>query len=137
VSPRVFSIRQHVLDAMVIHAREENPNECCGLLIGSGHMIEEGVRTTNLKASPTAYLIDPADHFAELRRARSEGRAILGAYHSHPNSPPVPSPTDVGEAYYPDFVYIIVSLELPVPQIRAYLIEGGNFTVVPLVSVPG
>ena len=132
-----FSIRLCALDAIVAHAREESPNECCGLLVGAGHVIEDSVRTTNLKSSPTAYLIDPADHFAEIRRARTEGRAILGAYHSHPHSPPVPSRTDVDEAHYPDFVYVIVSLEPPLPQIRAYLIERGNFTAVPLVSLPG
>jgi len=122
---------------MVAHAREESPLECCGLLVGAGDRIDEAVRAPNLKNSPAAYLVDPAVHFATLRRVREEGRAILGAYHSHPHSAAVPSPTDIEEAHYPDFVYVIVSLEQFVPEIRGYLIEGGNFRPIPLVSVPG
>jgi proteasome lid subunit RPN8/RPN11 len=130
-------IRQHVIDAAVAHARAEAPNECCGLLVGRAGTVDECVRTRNLKQGPTTYLIDPADHFETIRRARREGRAILGAYHSHPRSAAVPSATDVAEAHFPDLVYVIVSLAEPAtPEVRGYAIAAGNFVGVPLVSVP-
>src|SRR3989442_6447217 len=42
----------------------------------------------------TRYLIDPADHFAAMRTARSNGRRVIGAYHSHPASAPTPSDSE-------------------------------------------
>ncbi len=116
-----------VIDAIVRHAREALPNECCGLLVGRGTTVEEAVRTVNLRASPSAYLIDPAAHFATLRRARAEGREILGAYHSHTHSPAVPSASDVRESHYPEFVHVIVSLCEVEPDVRAYTILDGGY----------
>jgi proteasome lid subunit RPN8/RPN11 len=133
---RTVHIRQDVLDAIVEHARQEAPNECCGLLAGSGGTIDECVRAANVKRSPTAYLIDPAGHFAALRRVRAEGRAILGAYHSHPRSAAVPSPTDIAEAHDAELVYVIVSLEQTPPDVQGYRIAEGSVGSVVLVSVP-
>ncbi len=116
-----------VIDEIVRHAREALPNECCGLLVGRGTTVEEAVRTPNLRASPSAYLIDPAVHFATLRRARAEGRQILGAYHSHTHSPAVPSASDVRESHYPEFVHVIVSLRDREPAVRAYTILRGGY----------
>jgi proteasome lid subunit RPN8/RPN11 len=95
---------------LIAHAHEQAPRECCGLLIGKGEEVIRSVRARNLEARATRYLIDPADHFDAIRAARTEGCEVIGAYHSHPASPPVPSPTDIAEANSgPDFVYVIVS----------------------------
>lgn len=120
-----------VVGDMLAHAREEAPRECCGLLVGGGISIVRSVRARNLDAKATRYLIDPADHFAALRSARSEGLEVVGAYHSHPSSTPVPSATDIAEADSgPDFLYVIVS---PIgDDVRAYRIEAGVHTLVEL-----
>jgi proteasome lid subunit RPN8/RPN11 len=130
-------LSREALDAAVAHARREAPNECCGLLIGSPDRIDEAVAARNVDSSPSRYRIDPADHFATIRRVRQDGRAIVGAYHSHPSSPAVPSPTDVAEAYDEGLLYVIISLrDSARAEIRAYRIAGGNFHEVPLVTVP-
>jgi proteasome lid subunit RPN8/RPN11 len=129
-------IHREVVRAIVDHARRDAPDECCGLLLGRQGTIDEAVEAANLNRSPTAYLIDPAAQVAAIRRVRASGRAILGAYHSHPRSAPVPSPTDVAEARDAELVHVIVSLVPPDPEIRGYLIENGNFTEVPLVTLP-
>jgi proteasome lid subunit RPN8/RPN11 len=130
-------IRRAVRDAVIAHAREEAPLECCGLLLGTAAIVEEAVRAVNLRHSATAYLVDPADHFAAIRRARAEGRAVLGAYHSHPRSPAVPSPVDVREAHDRTFLYLIVSLEDDrSPDVRAYRGGGAQFVETPLLDVP-
>jgi len=86
--------------------------------------------------SPTTYLVDPADHFAAIRRARAQGRSVVGAYHSHPRSPAIPSPTDVREAHDPDFVYLIVSLADPrTPDVRGYRLSAEELVEVQLVVV--
>ena len=114
-----------VLDAMVAHAREDAPDECCGLLVGSANRIDEAVRTRSLERSPNRYQVDPAAHFALIRRLRGTDRAIIGAYHSHPRSAAEPSPSDLREAYDSELVYVIVSLAGVEPEVRAWKIAEG------------
>ena len=127
-------IRRTVLDAMVAHARADAPLECCGLLIGSGEEIGEAWAAANLRRSEVSFVVDPADHFAAIRRARSTGREVVGAYHSHPRSPAHPSETDVRDANDPALLHVIVSLKDPDPEVRAYRIQDGLVRAVPLTD---
>jgi proteasome lid subunit RPN8/RPN11 len=128
-----IAIASDALDAIVAHARREAPNECCGLLVGWPGRIDESIAATNLAASPSRFLLDPGDHIAVNRRLRGSGREVMGAYHSHPHSPADPSPTDVAEAYYPNFVYLIVSLaDSSRADVRAFKIRDGQVTLVTL-----
>jgi proteasome lid subunit RPN8/RPN11 len=115
-----------VLDQIVAHAHEDAPDECCGLLVGTADRIDEAVRTANLERSPNRYQVDPAAHFALIRRLRGTDRSIVGAYHSHPRSAAAPSPSDIGEAYDPELVYVIVSLASVEPEVRAWRIRAGG-----------
>jgi len=128
-------ISQEVIVEMIAHAHKEAPRECCGLLIGKGDEVDYSVRATNLEPRATRYLIDPEDHFAAIRAARAKGREVIGAYHSHPASAPVPSPTDIAEAHSgSDFVYVIVS---PVnDEVRAYQYRDGDFVFLPFALSP-
>jgi [CysO sulfur-carrier protein]-S-L-cysteine hydrolase len=112
---------------MLAHARREAPRECCGLLIGTPESVVRSVRARNLDTSPARYLIAPEDHFAAIRSARADGLDVVGAYHSHPSSTPVPSTTDIAEANSgAEFLYVIVSLVSG--DVRGYRIEEGNVT---------
>jgi proteasome lid subunit RPN8/RPN11 len=129
------TIRQAAVDDMVTHARSELPNECCGLLVGSADEVLWSVRARNLRPSASRFLIDPETHFAALRRAREAGLAVMGAYHSHPETVAVPSARDLLEASYPEFLYVIVSLCALAGghDLRAYRLVDGNFRAVELV----
>jgi proteasome lid subunit RPN8/RPN11 len=130
-------ILQQTIDAIVAHARETAPDECCGLLVGTEAAIDEAVRTRNLEAGPSRFQVDPADHIALLKRLRGTSRTIAGAYHSHPRSSATPSPSDVAEAFYPDFVYLIVSLAVPArPECRAWRIRDGAAEEIALLVGP-
>ena len=80
----------------------------------------------NVLESPTRYEIDPAEHIGVNRRLRGSGRAVVGAYHSHPRSAPIPSTRDIAEAHYPEFIWVIVSLEGESPDCRAFRIAKGE-----------
>ena len=130
-------IRTLVLERMTAHAAEEAPLECCGLLVGTSSLIDDNVPTTNVEASPVRFQVDPRQHLQLQRTLRGTTRTIVGAYHSHPASSPFPSPSDVAEAHYPGFIYLIVSLAIPgSPEIRAFRIHSGNVAAVELVPVP-
>lgn len=121
----VVTLAPGVADAIVRHARAEAPRECCGLLIGRSAHVEEAAPTRNVDPHHARYRIDPAEHIRWNRALRHSGRAVIGAYHSHPASPAEPSPSDIAEAHYPEFVYVIVSLVDAAPALRAYRIMDG------------
>ena len=120
-----------VIADMLAHAREEAPRECCGLLVGREDVVTRNVRARNLDRAATRYLVDPQDHFAAIRSARAEGADVIGAYHSHPATAPVPSPSDIAEAdSAPGFLYVIVSLVEE--DVRAYRSAGESMIPCPL-----
>ena len=127
--------RRATIEELIGHARDASPRECCGLLVGARDEIQWTMRARNLDPSPGRYLIDPDDHFEALRRARSAGLAVIGAYHSHPGREAVPSAADLAEADDPELLYVIVSLEAGIADVRAFRLFGGNFRTVELVLV--
>jgi proteasome lid subunit RPN8/RPN11 len=125
-------IPKPVIADMLAHAREESPNECCGLLVGQRRAVDRAVRARNLEAGPTRYLIDPQDHLLAMKEARAEGRHVIGAYHSHPAGAAVPSPSDIAEASGGlDFLYVIVAPASG--SVAGYFFKNGEVIVAELV----
>ena len=131
-----MKIRKVVFEQIVAHALEERPNECCGLLIGNSEVVEDAVRARNVRRSATRFQVEPADHFAAIRKARSTGLEVIGAYHSHPNGPSGPSETDRARLADPTMFHVIVSLAHGTRTVRAFRIADGNFTPLELLPVP-
>ena len=128
-----MTILASVEAAIVSHARATAPAECCGLLLGTGDTITDARPARNLADDTVrTYLIDPADHLAAIRDARGRSLEVVGAYHSHPRSAPLPSPTDAAAAFG-EFVFVIVGLATDPPEIRAWSWAQRNFVPVPLV----
>ena len=128
------TVRAGVLEAIVAHALDARPSECCGILLGKDDEIVEAVRTGNLAQSANRFLIDPGDHINVRRAARDRGLDVIGFYHSHPRSTGEPSATDLAEASYPDHLYLIVGLASSPPEARLYRLAGGGFLDVPFVK---
>lgn len=131
-------IAQSVLDAVAEHAREAAPEECCGLLVGRGDRVLASRRARNSSSDPRRrFLIEPEDQFEAIRFARRAGLEVIGAYHSHPASAPVPSPTDLREAD-PTLLHVIVrpAGDDRTAEIRAWRIAGGNFGECVIVPLP-
>ena len=78
------------------------------MLIGHADEVVEAVRAANLSDDPNKYSLDPKAHIDARRSARVRGLEVVGFYHSHPHSEPEPSITDLAEATYPGFLYLIV-----------------------------
>jgi proteasome lid subunit RPN8/RPN11 len=132
---RTVRIRAAALEAIAAHARSEYPRECCGLLIGLGTVVIEAVSCENAADDPLRrFEIPPAAHIQQLRRCREltaatgERHDVIGAYHSHPRSAPVPSERDLAEAFS-EFVYLITGPTAEAGELDAcaYLLEAGRF----------
>ncbi len=132
-------VARAVLDAVILHARETAPAECCGLLLGRDGVVVETVRTVNVADErETRFVIDPQGHIDGRRDARRRGLDVTGFYHSHPRSAARPSATDRAEASYPDHLYLIVSLAQDPPEVGLFSLDDadtGNFVRLPLVTV--
>ncbi|MDQ3071315.1 MAG: M67 family metallopeptidase [Acidobacteriota bacterium] len=123
-----------VREALVAHAQREAPIECCGLLIGKGNAVSDAHPARNKEGSHTRFQINPADHFAAIRKARAAGLDVIGAYHSHPETPALPSARDIAEASEGAPVMVIVSLMPPEPAVRAFLLEPSGSKEIRIVS---
>ena len=120
---------------MVVHAREEAPNECCGYLSARDGEVQEVHRAENERRSPYGYSLDPRSLLA-ANDLDDEGLDVA-IYHSHPRSAPEPSQTDINLATYPHWTYLIVSLEdAEAPLIRAWRIADGRVEEQDLVVGP-
>lgn len=117
-----MKISQALIDEMVAHAREDLPNECCGMIGGRDGEATSVVRVLNAAASPLRYEMDPQGQFDALKQIEGAGEELLGIYHSHTRSAAYPSQTDVNQAVaWPEQVYVIVSLEKEeAPDVKAY-----------------
>jgi [CysO sulfur-carrier protein]-S-L-cysteine hydrolase len=114
-------------DEIVAHAREDSPNECCGMLGGNGDTAATVYRARNAEASPLRYSLDAQDQFRIMKEMEERGEELIGIYHSHTGSPAYPSQTDVNLATYPDAVYVIVSLKNSAgPEIKGFWIRDGR-----------
>jgi [CysO sulfur-carrier protein]-S-L-cysteine hydrolase len=133
-----MKISQALIDEMVAHAREDLPNECCGMIGGRDGEAASVVRVENAAASPLRYEMDPQGQFDALKRIEDGGEELIGIYHSHTRSAAYPSQTDVNEArMWPEQAYVIVSLEdEAVPDVKAYDLADLKIADVPLDVSP-
>jgi [CysO sulfur-carrier protein]-S-L-cysteine hydrolase len=133
--PASVEVPAAMIEAMVDHARAEDPNEACGLIVGDAPAAEGGralrwEAARNKAASPYRYELDPADLLRLTLATDDAGEVFWAIVHSHVRTPPRPSPTDVALALYPDALYVLVSLADPTPEIRAWrIVDEAMFEV--------
>src|SRR3954470_11595217 len=129
--PLAVRVPATLVEAIVAQARAEDPNEACGLVIGDRPAADGGSPlryepTRNKAASPYRYEIDP-DDLLRLTIATDDADEVFWAIvHSHVRSPAYPSPTDVGLAFYPDALHLLVSLAEDEPARGAFRIVDGE-----------
>lgn len=123
--PRPLTLPPAVRRAILVHARRESPRECCGFLVGARRRVQFAVAARNALRSDVRYRIDPRFHFdlQRLLRSFTPGLEIIGTYHSHPKGRAIPSPSDLEQAYYPEWVMVIAGLGTK-PELAAFRIPA-------------
>jgi proteasome lid subunit RPN8/RPN11 len=126
-------IAAEAVEIIRAHSAGEYPRESCGLLVG--HDAERRRRTVAYavtagnvaEAASRRFTIAPEDFLRAESEARERGLEVVGFYHSHPDAAPLPSRSDLGEAW-PHYSYLIVAVhEGRVSEPRCWRLEGGAF----------
>jgi len=135
--PAETALPASIRAAIVAQARAEYPNEACGLIVGSAPAADGGtalhyVPMRNKAASPYRYEIHPDDLLRLTIETDDADQVFWGIVHSHTHTPAAPSPTDIGLAFYPDALYLLMSLSedeadptTGEPSLRAWRILDG------------
>jgi len=121
--------REHV-DAIVAHALEDAPIECCGMLAAHEGLVVDIYRAVNKEDSPYRFSIDPLQTRRLEEQIDASGSTLAGFYHSHTGSDPIPSPTDIrmmGSLFGPPYVHFVVGVaDRANPILRAWYIQDGD-----------
>jgi proteasome lid subunit RPN8/RPN11 len=126
-------IARDVIEALVSHAREEAPNECCGMIAVDDGSAVSAFPVTNIHASPLRYEMDPREMYDTLQAIEDGGLELGATYHSHTRSAPVPSQTDVNlSKLWPDTPLVIVGLAGDEAEVRAWRVRDGAPVELPL-----
>ena len=101
--------------AMVAHAREAYPNECCGAMlgvIGGDKTVRASMRLENAftGAQAARYELRPEDLLAADKAARERSMDLIGIYHSHPDCDAYFSKTDLQNSC-PWYSFVVLSVQ--------------------------
>jgi proteasome lid subunit RPN8/RPN11 len=130
----MLRIPKSFADAIIEQARSEHPNEACGLLAGNDGAATKLYPMTNAERSPVIYRMEPAEQLRVFNDIEGAGLDLVAIYHSHTRSAAYPSATDVSLAYYPEAVYLIVSLaDAERADLRGFKITDGKVDEIELV----
>lgn len=103
------------------------PAEGCGALIGpaEGAVSETQPLLNREEASPrTRFTVSPRDYLAAEDLADDRGLKLLGFWHSHPDHPARPSPTDRAYAW-PGLLTLVIAVDRGEPgEMTAWEVPG-------------
>jgi len=135
----VIELPRDHYEEIVSQAREELPNEACGLIAGRNGSPLKVIRMRNADRSEVTYRFDPKEQLRVMDRLDDEGLDILAIYHSHTHTEAFPSPTDRARAHwrdpesgemvplFPGVRYLLVSLmDVDAPVLRGFRFRDGE-----------
>ena len=141
-------IPARILNELCEHAREAEPEECCGLVLSEGNLrYGRAVRCRNEmtrrhdedpeefpRDSRAAYYMSARDVLAVTHEAERTGELVTAVYHSHVGAGAYLSPDDLSYAQHAAFPFphadqIVLSVfERSVREIKIFVRRGGEFS---------
>jgi proteasome lid subunit RPN8/RPN11 len=125
-------IPRALLEQIVAQARDEAPNECCGIIAADDGTAVAVHPARNAAASPLRYEMDGMEQYRIQTAIEDAGYQLGAIYHSHTRTDPEPSQTDINLAFYPEALYVIVGVKEEPAVVKAFEIKEGNVTEKPL-----
>jgi proteasome lid subunit RPN8/RPN11 len=112
----MIEVEQTPWQAMVLHAEQTYPNECCGAMLGhiqgGKKMVIEAVPLENASTGEQRqhYELRPGDLLSAEKAARQRGLDLIGIFHSHPDCDAYFSETDLRNSC-PWFSFVVLSIK--------------------------
>lgn len=123
--------KSHLLE-MRHHVDQCYPYEACGIVAGKNGITTQVYPIHNELESKYRYRMAPLEQLHAFEDMEKKGEQLLAIFHSHPQGPDSPSPTDIKEAYYPDAVYLIWSKATGIWQVNAFYIRDQTCNQIPI-----
>ncbi len=120
-----------VVKRLVTEGREALPNEYSALLAGHGSHISHHWPAPRIGNEPHRFAWSGPALMEGLRFFHQAGLAWLGVIHTHPSTPPLPSPIDCDGWHYPSLSYWILSFAGREPELAVYQMVDGRFVTHP------
>ncbi len=117
----------------ILHQAQISPElEICGLIGAKNDIACTCYPIENSADNPEIrFFMDEKQQISALSTMRNKNESLFAIYHSHPNSPAIPSATDIKLAAYPDAVYLIISLNIKgVLEIRGFQINDESTEII-------
>ncbi len=127
----MLTIRRDLVDAMIEHARQDHPDEACGVIAGplGSDTPTRFIPMDNAARSTTFYEFDSKDLLRLYRQMDDNDEEPVVIYHSHTATQAYPSRTDVSYASEPNAHYVLLSTrEDQVTEVRSYRIVDAEVT---------
>ena len=107
----MLRISQELVDAIVRHARQDHPDEACGVIAGQSgsDSPQRFIPMLNAARSPNFYEFDSMDLLKLYRDMDDRDEEPVVIYHSHTHTEAYPSRTDIAYASEPNAHYVLVS----------------------------
>ncbi len=119
---------RYVFEEMIQHCKTELPNEACGIVSGVNGEVTSVWRLKNESKSEKRYFVGKESVQKTFNKIFHKGEIVLGIYHSHPKTSPIPSKFDLINHPYQDVKMIIVSFKKVNPVTKCYVIENRSST---------
>ena len=106
-----LQISKLLVDKIVSHARQDHPDEACGVIAGpiGSDSPQRFIPMVNAARSPNFYEFDSSDLLKLYREMDANGEDPIVIYHSHTHTEAFPSRTDIAYASEPGAHYVLVS----------------------------
>jgi proteasome lid subunit RPN8/RPN11 len=134
----VLTIDRATRDAILAHARNDHPDEACGVVAGPDDSDRPArfIPMLNAARSPTFYEFESADLLQLYKEMAANDEEPVVIYHSHTATEAYPSRTDIAYASEPNAHYVLVSTrEADVEEFRSFRIIDGVVTEEPVEVV--
>ena len=116
-------LTQQQVQEIVEQAKTGLPHEICGLISGDKGIAQRIIPIPNQSTTPKTHFDMDASALLQAHKAiDAAGQTLVAVYHSHPNSDPLPSQTDIRESMrnMPNVIHLIVSLKHQNPRLQAW-----------------
>ena len=115
-----------IVNQLLQLAQKSPYEEICGLISRDRHGFRKCYPVVNVATDKKHFFaLDPRGQIEAMRVMREHGEELGAIYHSHPDSPALPSLADIEQHESPDMLYLIISLGTKgQPEMRGFHIHG-------------